>query len=73
MCESAAFDSLSPAAHNTALEANGSWWASRSSKPTWGVKSVLGVFDSHAPPPSHYLTGVLTGACRHSTTSRMLP
>lgn len=29
----------------------GDWCASWSSKPVWGVKSVLGGFDSHMPSP----------------------
>jgi hypothetical protein len=30
------------------------WWASWTSNPVWGVKSVPGGFDSHAPPPLIY-------------------
>jgi len=29
------------------------WCASWSSKPVWGVKSVLGGFDSHMPSPEN--------------------
>ncbi len=47
----AMFDTSDSRRHHSRLEANGSWWAPRSSKPSWGVKSLLGVFDSHAPPP----------------------
>ena len=34
------------------MEVDRSWWASWTSNPVGGVKSVPGGFDSHVPPPS---------------------
>ena len=37
------------------------WWGPRPSKPLRGVKSVLGVFDSHTPPPFEFSNPPMAG------------
>jgi hypothetical protein len=49
------------------LEADGSWWAPRTSNPVSGATSAWGGFDSHALPPLFLLMFFMTHKPCYST------